>query len=84
MSSIRSRILLIVVTMAAGLVLLGILAVLQVTKLATESSAAIHRLTSVVELVDSARSAQHHFKVQIQEWKNILSVAATRPSTTNT
>lgn len=72
MTSIRAKIFFIVATMAAGLLLLGVIGVYQVTKLTSDSAQAVERLKTIVSLVDSARSAQHHFKLQVQEWKNIL------------
>jgi methyl-accepting chemotaxis protein len=72
MSSLRTRILLVGAVTAAGLILIGIVTFFQLSKLTAESNTAVSRLKSVLALVDSARSAQHHFKTQVQEWKNIL------------
>ncbi|MDE2439919.1 MAG: methyl-accepting chemotaxis protein [Betaproteobacteria bacterium] len=72
MHGIRTKIVFIVATMAAGLLLLGVTSVYQITRLSNSSALALERLNAVVSLVDSVRSAQHHFKLQVQEWKNIL------------
>lgn len=72
MSSIRTKILAIMAILATGMLLIAAVGIFHVNKVSTESIAAVDRLQSVAALADSARSAQHHFKVQVQEWKNIL------------
>lgn len=72
MQSIRSKLLLIVGILVLGMVILSVYAIYQIQQISADTARVLERLSSVTMLVDTTRSAQHHFKIQVQEWKNIL------------
>lgn len=72
MNTLKAKILSIVMVLAIGMVFVASVGIYQLNKFAADSAAVVDRLKQVVALVDTSRSAQHHFKVQVQEWKNIL------------
>jgi methyl-accepting chemotaxis protein len=70
--SIRTRLLWGVGIATAGLVALGAVAILQVGSATRGVGAAVEEGRAVWRANDAARSAQVHFKKQVQEWKNVL------------
>jgi methyl-accepting chemotaxis protein len=71
-ASIRARLLWLVGIAAAGLLALGAVAMLQVGSAIGGVRAAVAEGRDVSRANDVARSAQVHFKKQVQEWKNVL------------
>jgi hypothetical protein len=57
---------------AVALLILGIAGLFSVWTLNREHLAADQRASRVMSAVNLGRSAQVHFKIQVQEWKNIL------------
>lgn len=70
--SIKTQLGLIVAVLALGLVLCGAGAIYGIQTLATAGANTLDRLAVATSGLDAARSAQHHFKIQVQEWKNTL------------
>jgi len=70
--SIRLKLGTLVAILASALILVGAFSLWQASQLheALQTSHDNHR--NIVSAVDSARGAQVHFKIQVQEWKNIL------------
>jgi hypothetical protein len=58
--------------LALLLLTMGLLALFAAWSLNRAHAANVVRVTTFVTAVDDARSAQAHFKTQVQEWKNLL------------
>jgi methyl-accepting chemotaxis protein len=70
--SIRDRLILLVATLAAGLIVATAFSIHQMAELNAQERATLARVKLAAQGADLGRSAQHHFKIQVQEWKNVL------------
>lgn len=70
--SIRQKLLSLWGVAIASLIIVNAFAFWQTWRLYHSLEAATARYALITEAVDTARSAQVHFKIQVQEWKNIL------------
>ena len=69
---IKQKLTLLVVVAMAALIGTGVFALVQANKLNNALNQAIQHHAQLAQASDRARSAQVHFKTQVQEWKNIL------------
>jgi len=70
--SIRHKLTLLVLVMSAGLVAAAAFSVYQLARMSQREQASLEKVKLAAQGADLGRSAQHHFKIQVQEWKNVL------------
>ncbi|MQY50609.1 HAMP domain-containing protein [Rhodocyclus tenuis] len=70
--AIRTKLLILVFVSVLALLLVGVFSVWQASRLNAEIEATINTHQKLLAAVDGARAAQVNFKIQVQEWKNIL------------
>jgi len=70
--SIRHKLTLLVLVMSAGLVAAVAFSVYQLAQMSQREQASLEKVKLAATGADLGRSAQHHFKIQVQEWKNVL------------
>ena len=70
--NIRQRLVALSALALTALVGVGVFSAWQAARLNQQLTETVLKHQQMIEAVDHARSAQVHFKIQVQEWKNIL------------
>jgi methyl-accepting chemotaxis protein len=70
--SIRQRLIILALIALSALVVVGAFSMWQIARLSQRLDESITKHQQMIGAVEHARSAQVHFKIQVQEWKNIL------------
>ena len=67
--SVGARLMALIVVMAMGLTGISVFSINEIHKNGQENEATLKEINSAADGADAARSAQQHFKTQVQEWK---------------
>lgn len=70
--SLKMKIVLLAITMAGALIALGLISAMKFSTLNTDTQDRMSQIEKQVEILKDIEQAHVHFKIQVQEWKNIL------------